>query len=641
MQARLFMLVALFASPALSQVPSTVKDPFAAGMALRPEQRQFALHLRQLQPSRTITVDSTGRGLQLDLLDSALYGRVHAGQAYFEHEIADEPEVMFRTSTDIVNGRAVIPLRTYFDSTSRSNANGWVNSGILGYRLEITTMKSGRPVNAGIFDSRVYFRLKDSLFHPIVSIIEPPMVALIQSDHPEWMVVSFTADRPCQGLVEVEKLGLFVGDAAAERHEIRVSGLRPATGYRYRAFAVAGDDTAFTPWFRFTSAPVKGEGSVVFAYAGDGRASAGGGEFSYVGVNRQTGTEIARQIFRHRAAFLLFGGDLAAGYTNSLEELQMELMAFRGTYASYLSSQPLYAGTGNHEALANAFEDGSRWGLTMDKWPYESSSAEAMFAKLFIHPSNGPKAVPGRPPYDETAYAFQYGPVKVIVLNTNYWYTSHNRIPEYGGSPEGYILPEQMEWIKEEVRRGDADPTVRSMVMLAHEPVFPGGGHVGDAMWHRGNNNRRAYTLEGGKAEPVGPGIVEMRNELWKTASQSRKVAVVLGSDEHNYQRYLITRNTPVGIPAKDDLNGNGILDDGRFSANPDFARPLWFAVSGGAGAPYYTREAAPWSGSSKFFSAQHSYIIFRADRKKIGMEVYSESGQLLDRVDDLMGVKR
>jgi hypothetical protein len=134
--------------------------------------------------------------------------------------------------------------------------------------------------------------------------------------------------------------------------------------------------------------------------------------------------------------------------------------------------------------------------------------------------------------------------------------------------------------------------------------------------------------------------MVDMRNELWTLASTRKKVAVMLGSDEHNYQRYLIDRKTPVGIPAKDDRDGNGVLDDGVFSANPAFRYPTWFVISGGAGAPYYTQEVAPWSGSSKFFTPQANYIIFRADRKKIGMEVYSQSGQLLDRVEDLKRVK-
>ncbi len=641
MRLRSVLILGLISSNCFSQTPSSIKDPATAGHALRPEQKQFALKFRQLQPLHTLSTDPSGSGLLLDLHDSTLYGKLYAGQAYFESNLADYPEVTYRTNSDIVQGKAKISLKTYFDPAARANANGWVDRGILGYRMEITNMRGGKPAFSGIFDSRVFFQRRDSLFVPIVSIMEPPMVGLIESDHPSWMIVSFTADRPCRGLIEVEKGGVFRDENLSERHDIRVGGLRPSAGYRYRAIAVDGPDTAATPWLHFRTAPPKGEGSVLFAYAGDGRAASGGGEYDYVGVDRQVGMQIARHAFRHGAAFLLFGGDLVGGYTNSIDEMRMEQMAFRETYASLLSARPLYSAIGNHEALTNAFDDGSQRGIVMDKWPYESSSAEAFFSSILVQPANGPKPGPGRPPYDETVFSFQYGPVKVIVFNTNYWFTTNSRTGEFGGCPEGYVLPEQVEWIRSEVRKGDADPTVRYIVMLAHSPLFAGGGHVSGSLWYNGNNNLRAYSLEGGTAAPLGPGLIDVRNELWKIACRSRKVALVLGSHEHNYQRILITKDTPVGVPSKDDLNGNGLLDDGRISPDPDFTKPLWQVISGGAGAPYYTEEKAPWSGSSKFFTALYHYILFRADRKRISMEVYSHTGQLLDRVEDLMAVRR
>jgi hypothetical protein len=134
--------------------------------------------------------------------------------------------------------------------------------------------------------------------------------------------------------------------------------------------------------------------------------------------------------------------------------------------------------------------------------------------------------------------------------------------------------------------------------------------------------------------------MVDVRNQLWTLLSAEPKVALVLGSDEHNYQRLLIDRTTPVGIPAQDDRNGNGILDDGVFSPNPGFRYPTWFVISGGAGAPYYTREDAPWSGASKYFTPQTNFLVISADERTIGIRVYSSTGQLLDRVDDLKAVK-
>lgn len=630
-----------FAAAALGQADLTVKDPAREGFVLRPERRQFALNLSQLKPAGTITPDPSGAGLLVDLGDTTLYGKLYSGQAYFDETLNDFPETRYRFSADIVRGRSAIAIRSYFDDRSRSNANKWIDRGVVGYRLEILKNQGGKPVHAGIYDSRVHFQKRDSLFHPVVSITSPPMVALVCSDHPDWIIVTFTADRASGGIIEVENLGRFTDGSKSERHEIRLSGLAASRSYRYRAIAVSGTDTAATPWLTLRTAPRKGEGDVVFAYAGDGRAASGGGEYEYVGTNRAIGSQIARQVYRKNASFLLFGGDMVAGYTNSPEELQMELTAFRDTYGSLFHRSPLYGAVGNHEALLNMFRDSSGREISMDKWPYDSLSTEAVVASMLVQPTNGPRAAEGRPPYDETVYSFHYGPVKVIVMNNNYWFTSHSRIPEFGGSPEGYILPEQVAWIKEEIRKGEADPDVRYIIALAQEPFFPNGGHVKDAMWHDGDNNRRAYGLHQGELKPLGPGLIEVRNEVWKLFSGSRKLAAVLGSDEHNYYRCLITKDTPVGVPAKDDLNGNGKLDDGRISAEPGFKYPTWFMVSGGAGAPYYTQELSPWTKSVKFFTPSYNYLLFRATAKRIGVEAYTPSGQLLDSVEDLLQVRR
>jgi hypothetical protein len=123
--------------------------------------------------------------------------------------------------------------------------------------------------------------------------------------------------------------------------------------------------------------------------------------------------------------------------------------------------------------------------------------------------------------------------------------------------------------------------------------------------------------------------------------TRSRKVAVVLGSDEHNYQRMLIGRKTPVGVPATDDKNGDGKLRDGVLSPDPAFARPMWFIISGGAGAPYYTQEPAPWSEAVKAYTPQAHYVVFRSAKDRMSLQVFNEGGQLLDEVRDLMAVGR
>ena len=48
--------------------------------------------------------------------------------------------------------------------------------------------------------------------------------------------------------------------------------------------------------------------------------------------------------------------------------------------AGFWRSRPVYPAMGNHEALLNVFDDGSKYGIALDQWPYATHSAEAVFA---------------------------------------------------------------------------------------------------------------------------------------------------------------------------------------------------------------------------------------------------------------------
>jgi hypothetical protein len=625
-----------------AQSPIAIKDPALLGYPLKAEVSVFSVKLEQLLPCRTLLADSSGGGLLLDLGDSTLSGRVYWGQAFFDMPTADYAETEFARQSEVRNGRARIELQAFFDPGNVVNANRWVDRGVVGYRLDLLQTRMARTVHAGVFDSHVYFQKRGNVFAPIVSITEGPSVALIESSHPEWIVISFETDLPSTGRIEVEGIGLFADPMVVRRHEIRVERLKANKAYTYRVLANAGADTASTPWLVFRSAPRKGQGDIVFAYAGDARQSTGGYDYAYQGINRRVMGRLTSQAFRQGASFLLFGGDMVGGYTNSASSMRQQLKAFKQTIMGFTHSRPLYTSVGNHESLLHSFDDKSARGIGMDKWPYDSASTESMIGKEFVLPLNAPEPYKGMPPYSETVYAFQYGNLYFIVLNSVYWWTSHNRIPELGGSPEGYILPNQLTWLEGQLRKADADPTVRHILVMSHEPPFPAGGHVKDAMWHGGDNRVRAYRRVAGDSIVAFPmGIVEVRNRMWEMVSATRKVAAVLSSDEHNYHRFLISSQTPVGDMTRDDLNRNGILDDGVLSPEPAFRTPTWFIISGGAGAPYYTDQPSPWQESVRCFTPQHHVVMFRSTARGLSLEVFGLNGQLLDRVDDLGAVRR
>lgn len=625
----------------LAQGPQAIRNPESAGFTLQPEVRIFALNRRQMTPATTLQADPAGGGLLLDLGDAGLFGRVHYGPAFFDVKNADYFESRFRHTETIKAGKARINVQGFLDPKAHVNVNDWKEAGVMGYRLELLRLRDGVPVSVGIYDSHVWFKVKGTIISPVLSIIEGPIVGLKTSDQPDQLVIGFETDRPSKAKVEVVGVGTFTDEALAMRHEITLTGLQPEREYRYRVLASDESNTSETPLLTFRTAPRKGNGRVVFGYSGDCRAAAGDGELQYIGVNRYVVSQIAKQAYRRNADFFLFGGDLIGGYTNSTEEFTMQMKAFKSSFAGFLHHAPLYSAQGNHEALLNNFSQDNVT-LRMDKWPYETDSAEAVFARELIHPTNAPEHYPGTPSYRETVYSFHYGPVKVIVFNNNYWWTTTNAAKTFGGSPEGIILPNQMDWMRRELANAEADARVKYIVLLAQEPVFPNGGHVNDAMWYRGDNTVRGYLANAtGVVAPASKGVLDIRNEFWEMLSRNRKVAAVLGSDEHNFHRTLITSQTPVGVPELDDLNRDGKLNDGRISPNANFKYPTWFMVSGGAGAPYYAQEDAPWSGDVKKFTAQSNYLVFTADAARIGVEVYSVSGQLLDCVEDLLAIKK
>ncbi|MHC4471706.1 MAG: metallophosphoesterase [Planctomycetota bacterium] len=467
---------------------------------------------------------------------------------------------------------------------------------------------------------------------------------LLTSDDPSRALVAFETDEKCVGRVHLRALGgrfALVGTSpAALRHEVRLAGLEPGRRYEYRVEVEnEKSEKTRTPAYGFETAPEAGTGDVVFAFASDSREGVGGGERSYMGLNLHVLRRIATDAYRRGARFFLFGGDLVNGYTSEPDDFTLQLKGFKEAFAGFWRGRPVYPAMGNHETLLNVFEDGSRFGLSLDKWPYSTVSAEAVFAREFFNPTNGPApSDPRRPAYAENVYSFRFGPVLSIAFNNNYWWTTNDMCSVVGGSPEGYLMEDQLEWIEGTLLAAERDERVRFVVLYAQEPVFPCGGHVGDAMWWRGDNRHRAYARgPDGAVAPAGKGMIEVRNRFWRAIAKSKKTAVVLTGDEHEYHRLRVDARTPVGVYPDDDLDGDGVLD--RHSPDPSFTHPVWHVTAGTAGAPYYSREPTPWTPVK--LSSQSGYCLFRVKGEKLSLTYYSLTGQAVDHVDDLMAVKR
>ncbi len=160
-------------------------------------------------------------------------------------------------------------------------------------------------------------------------------------------------------------------------------------------------------------------------------------------------------------------------------------------------------------------------------------------------------------------------------------------------------------------------------------------------MWWKGDNNPRAYVRgnQTGKVEPGRLGVLEIKERLWKTVSDSSKVAAVLTSHEHGYHRTLIDKKTPIGVYPDDDVDGDGVLD--RYSANPALKHGVWHIVCGGGGSPFNAEgmNNTPWTPEK--VNSHYGYLLIETKGNKVSMRfIGGPSGEVLDEVDDLMKVK-
>ncbi len=630
----------------------------------RPEVNFY--HVRNLISIRRIQAairDGDRRGLTLDfgglktLLDGTpvepgkIYGRIYVGPYPFAAGEGADDYKRFRLSGRIKGGRGIIPCNGLLKK--KINSEGWKDRGTVVVRLELFLARPGPDRFLGRYDTFASFKRRGPRTIKTTSVIEGPSVNLVRSDDPTRIVIAFTTDRPVIGRVIVSGLGRFSSPRPATTHEITVSGLRPGRVYRY--YVSAGQTRTRTSWFK--SAPRPGRGPVTVAFIGDSREGVGGGMKQFMGVNADILGRVVNVARRHGATLMLMGGDLINGYTSVPADFLSQLQVFKQAVAGFVRHFPLYPLMGNHEALLRVFKDPTlsgiwkKWGAQVDAWPYATRSSEAVFAAAFVNPTNGPRpSDPRRPSYRENVYAFQYGPILFLGLNNNYWVSY--AVPKYGGAPEGYMFDDQLDWIERRLEAARRDPTVRYVILYLQEPVFPNDGHLQDAMWYHGDNNVRAYVFRGGRLRPEKKGIIEVRNRLARLAARYAKVAAVLASDEHAFHRTLIHARVPVGDPRRDDQNHNGRLGETgeTVSPLPDLKYPVHYIVSGGAGAPYYSEAPTPWNRYWKKrpdrrkyyrFSHQANVIILRADARRISMEVFNPYGERIDRIDDLMAVKR
>ncbi len=515
------------------------------------------------------------------------------------------------------------------------------------YRVEIFDPSSSE---VHLYESRFRYKREGDPatgeYSPGVALVEGPVLDLVSH---ESAVISWGTDSPTSGSVIMGDKEFIAGDISSH-HEVKVTGLSPGVAYGYRVKYTPTGDLSRECVFRTAPAPGSRSG-FKFGFIADSRSGVGGGERSLNGVNVRDLSGFLTALYRRGADLICFGGDLIDGYTTSMNDFELQLRAWKMTTQPVACRIPVYEAMGNHEQVGDYFkipdptnEDSYLIAFT-DRGGDES--AEASFEREFVNPVGSaygsPPPAPERrfqgagglevgPTYAENVYSFNYDNVHFVAANTNYWFTglitsrsklnmseeeaNNFALAELGGNREGYIRANQLSWLDADLGAAQDDPNIDWIFVFLHEPPFPNGGHVEDAMYW----GQEVDGVSVGYNNPDAPlgDVVDMRDRFWTTLNKYDKVLVVLAGDEHNYSRTLI---------------------DSAF--DPGYRLPLWQMTSGGCGAPYYGMDSSvPWTGGVRSFSRSKHCCLFTVEEYKVRLEVYSDSGELLDSVEDLASIR-
>ena len=554
----------------------------------------------------------TETGVELD------FGNFNGTVTYglIPYEKAPHPLPVYRKTLPIEKGKVSINIKDDFKYPYDFvdwKENGYVS---VGYRLS-------DEKGALWFDGVVALK-GTGPFEVVPAIHEGPFVNSISDTSG---IIWCKTTQPVKARLEVNGK-VYQDETATTFHKWTVDGLIPSRKYDYKvSYGVLSQA------YRFKTAPKKGSREAfVFGYTSDSRHATGGGERKVMGANAYIMKKMAALAYEKGANFIQFTGDMINGYLSNKEAQHLQYFNWKKSIEPFWHYMPFYVGMGNHEALGLIFRDenGRQRGF-IDGFPYETASAEVVFAEAFVNPENGPESEDNNkydpdleqidfPSYKENVFYYTHGNVAMIVLNSDYWYApSLSRQPATGGGLHGYIMDNQLEWLRETILQLENDRDIDHIFVTQHTPVFPNGGHSRDDMWYSGDNSKRPFIA--GKA--VEKGIIERRDEyLDILLNDSKKVVGILTGDEHNYNWLKLTPEVPI------------YPDDYPYE-KLSFSRPIYQINNGASGAPYYGQEVLPWSDFTQSFSVENALCLFYVSGEKITMRVYNpDTLNLIDEVE-------
>ena len=481
-----------------------------------------------------------------------------------------------------------------FDNTFAKQGGGTV-----AYRL---ILPDPRKAKTHMIEGRFEYRGAER----VVCIISGPWVDFTG---PGQVTISWDTDMKSTGIVLLDNTQYF--SALNTHHEIVIKNI---TGpiHHYKVTAVADSVEVSSLEFQFKM-PEQNQ-PFLFAAMSDSRGGYGGAQHNFNGCNFQNLRNIFLNLYARGAEFAIFAGDLVNGHTTDKWDYINQLDAWKKAVEPIGHILPIFEGMGNHDYVIDHWDDPRNWrGVRTDKMFGESS--EDIFAKLFVNPEYDypKKEHPQAPTYKENVYYFDWGNSRFISVNTNYWWT--NFPEDIGGNLQGYIMDNQLDWLKKVLKQAQKDKSIDHIFIFTHEPVFPVSGHIYDAMWYSGGDPQMNKDID---KNPLNrQHVVDRRDQFLELVAKHSKVRAYITGHEHLYARLLIDSQTP-------------IYPDG--SANKKI-KPIHEFITGGAGAPYYslTKENIPWKNAIKAFSSQQHYLLFGVDKLDVYLYVVSGTQEIIE----------
>jgi hypothetical protein len=318
------------------------------------------------------------------------------------------------------------------------------------------------------------------------------------------------------------------------------------------------------------------------------------------------------EAYKDRPEYVLFTGDMIQGFTSFLPDFRGQLVSFK--YAAEIIGWkiPSYETMGNHELLFDSHKLPNSTSpspdLEYDKQDICADvdnnvgglSSETVFAQEFVNPVNGPppeNTYPVAPKYDESAYFFDRGNVRIIAYNSDYWQV--RKADQYGGNLEGYVMDKQLDWISQVLDDAEHNTSIRHVFLMAHQNNFP-------------DDYELPAVNPGGRYDFA----LERRTQLWEIISRHPKVVAVLNSHYHYYARILITNRTPI-------INAVNVSP----APDPNFKYPIWEIISGAAGAPFgYNDGTYPFDA----FARVYSYCVIDVKGDRVTLTVKEINGNVI-----------